>query len=459
MENNIKIETIIHLNKFKPREYQKPVIRAIATEGGTYKKLLIVMPRRAGKDVLCFNLLIRAAVRQVGSYFYCLPTFAQARSVIWDSITNTGQRFLDFIPKEIIAKIRNDTMTINLINGSIIKLIGSDSYDTSIVGSNPRMIVFSEYALADENAYKLAALPILRANDGIVCLISTPRGKNHMYELYQIAKNNPEDWFTYFLTIDDTNHISPHDVKREIASGEISEDMAMQEYYCSFEMGQEGSYYAKYIDKMRIRGQIGIVPWEPYHKVHTSWDLGIKDPTCIIFFQVIGELVRIIDYYEESDRGMDHFARVIQDKPYMYGYHFPPHDIMARESARGLTKREMYKELGIKFTEPVHIDIEDGIELVRRTFTKLWIDEKNCSKLIKALENYREEFDVKRKVYKGRPLHDWSSHAADCARYMCASLPKTKDSLSAEKLDKIYREAMFGEIDNVPAIFRDESEF
>lgn len=451
----MKIETQIHLNKFKPRDYQLPVCRAIATEGGQYKKLLIVMPRRAGKDVLCFNLLIRAAVRQVGSYFYCLPTFQQARSVIWDSITNNGDRFLDFIPKEIIKKIRNDMMQIDLINGSIIKLVGSDSYDTSIVGSNPRMIVFSEYALADENAYKLAALPILRANDGIVMMISTPRGKNHMYELYQIAQNNP-DWYTYFLTIEDTNHISVHEVKKEIATGEISEDMAMQEYYCSFEMGQEGSYYAKYIDKMKLRGQIGVVPWEPYSKVHTAWDLGVKDPTCIIFFQCIGQIVRIIDYYEASDKGMDHFARIVLEKPYTYGYHFPPHDIMARESGRALTKKEMYKELGIKFTEPVLIDIEDGIELVRRTFAKLWIDEKSCIKLIKALENYREEFDVKRKVYRGRPLHDWSSHASDAARYMCAALPKTKDGTSAQELEKRFREAVYGENSNMPAVFRDD---
>jgi len=404
----IKPESIIKLNKFVPREYQLPVCRAF--EEKTHRKFLIVNPRRSGKDYCWFSLMIREAVRREGLYMYCLPTFSQARSVIWEGKSNTGSNFLDQLPKELIAKIRNDTMTINLTNGSIIRLVGSDSYDTSIVGSNPRMIVFSEYALCDENAYKLAALPILRANDGIVALISTPRGKNHMYELYQIAKNSP-DWFVQFLTIEDTGHISAHEVRREIESGEISEDLAQQEYYCSFEMGQEGSYYAKYIDKMRIKGQIGLVPWEPYHKVSTSWDLGVKDPTCIIFFQVIGQIVRIIDYYEASDHGMDHFANVVLNKPYSYGYHFPPHDIMARESGRGLTKKEMYKELGIKFTEPVMIDIEDGIELCRRSFNKIWIDEGNCKKLIKALENYREEFDVRRKVYKGRPLHDWASHA------------------------------------------------
>jgi len=453
----IKSETVIKLNKFKPRDYQIPICKAIASEGGAYKKLICVLPRRAGKDILMWNLLIRAAIRNVGTYFYCLPTFAQARSVIWDSITNKGERFLDYIPPELIAKCLSNTMQITLINGSQIKLIGSDAYDTSIIGTNPRMIIFSEYALADENAYKLAAMPILRANDGIVAMISTPRGRNHLYELFELAKHNPE-WFTYFRSVEDTHHISIDSIRKEIASGEMSEEMAQQEYWCSFDRGQEGSLYAKYIDKMRLEGRIGIVPWEPYHKVYTSWDLGIADPTCIIFFQVIGEMVRVIDYYEKSDRGMDHFAKIVLEKPYVYAKngHFPPHDIMARESARGLTKKEMYKELGIVFTEPVHIDIEDGIELVRRTFSKMWIDEKNCAQLIKAVSNYRYEYDNKRKVYGTRPLHDWSSHACDAIRYMCAALPKTRQGTTAEDLERYRQEALYGSQSRLPRMFRDE---
>lgn len=450
----MNVETQIRLNRFKPRSYQLNVCQSF--DSGKYRKFLVVNPRRSGKDYEWWALMIREAVQRVGLYLYCLPTFGQARSVIWEGKTNTGSGFLDEIPKELIVRIRHDAMTINLLNGSIIRLVGSDNYDRSIVGSNPRMIVFSEYAMCDENAYKLAAMPIMRANGGIVALISTPRGKNHMFELYQIAKNNQEDWYCELLTIEDTGHISPQEVRKEIESGEISEDLALQEYYCSFECGQEGSYYSKYLDKMKLRGQIGAVPWEPYHKVHTAWDLGIKDPTCIIFFQVIGEIVRIIDYYQASDKGMNHFANVIKNKDYSYGYHFPPHDIMQRESARGLTKKEMYRELGIKFTQPVIIDIEDGIESVKRAFGKVWIDENNCKQLLKSLENYREEFDVKRKVYKGRPLHDWSSHAADAMRYLCAALPKTKDGMSQADVDRKRAEALYGVSENHTGFFRQD---
>lgn len=452
----MNVETTLRLKQFQGRHYQQDLIKAFWS--GKFRKFICVDHRRYGKDFLWWNLTIRYALLKPCLCLYALPTFSQARSVIWEGKTNDGKNFLDEIPKECIAKIRHDTMTITLVNGSTIRLIGSDSYNTSIIGQNPSFIVFSEYALCDENAYKLAALPILKFNNGICALISTPRGKNSLYELYQIAKNSPE-WYHELKTVEDTGLVSLEDIKKEINSGEISEDLALQEYWCSFERGSEHSYYAKYLDKINLKGQIGTVFYDPYHKVYTAWDLGIKDPTVIIFFQIIGEMIRIIDYYEAADKPMTHFAQIIHqrsdDLGYVYAQHFGPHDLMQRESARGLTKRELYKELGIKFSEPIFIEIEDGIELVRRNFDKLWIDREKCKPLLKALENYREEYDHKRKIYKGRPLHDLWSHACDSLRYLCAALPKTKDSMSADKLNKIYEEAM-GIQSNMPAVFRDD---
>src|SRR5690606_30702887 len=99
------------------------------------------------------------------------------------------------------------------------------------------------------------------------------------------------------------------------------------------------------------------------------------------------------------------------------------------------------------------ITIVDGIEAVRSAFSRIWIDEKSCAPLIKALENYRQEYDVKRKVYKDHPLHDWSSHFADCARYLCISLPKTKDGLSPQDIDRLRNEAIYGEHSQFPKPF------
>lgn len=448
----MNIETVIKLNKFQPRHYQIPIMDALVNKG--YKRVLAILPRRAGKDITAWNLCIRACLRKPCVIYYIFPTYAQAKKVIWDSITNTGDRFLDYIPQELIDVTHNQELKIRFKNGSLLQLVGSDSYD-SLMGTNPQGVVFSEYALQDPRAYQYMR-PILTANDGWALFISTPRGKNHMWELYNIAKQNPE-WFCYKLTVEDTNHIPLSLIEKERQEGIMSDDLIQQEYYTSFEMGVEGAYYAKYLDRMRVRNQIGQVPWESGFKVNTAWDLGVRDSTCIIFFQVIGQTVRIIDYYEKNKEGLEHYVQILNNKPYTYGKHIAPHDIKVTEFGSGMTRLEKARNLGVKFTVADDISIVDGIESVRSTFSKIWIDETKCSLLIKALENYRQEFDVKRKVYNNAPLHNWASHAADCLRYLCISLPKARDGLSAEELDKRYAEAVSGNYNaNMPNIFRDD---
>ncbi len=451
---NINVETRIKLNKFVPRDYQLPILDAIENKG--YKKVLAILPRRSGKDMTAWQLCIRACLRKPCVIYYIFPTYSQAKKVIWESITSSGMRILDYIPDELIESKNSQEMKVRFINGSLLQLVGSDNYD-SLMGTNPQGVVFSEYALQDPRAYQYIR-PILTANGGWALFISTPRGKTAMWDLFQIAQLSPE-WFCYKLTIEDTNHIPLSEIEKEKAEGIMSDDLIQQEYYCSFEMGVEGSYYAKYLDRMRVKGQIGMVPWEPAFKVNTAWDIGVRDSTAIIFFQVIGQTVRIIDVYEKNKEGLEHYAKVIQNKPYQYNKHFGPHDIKVKEFGSGMTRIEKAKQLGINFTVAPDVSIDDGIESVRSALSKIWIDEGSCGSLLKALENYRQEYDVKRKVYKSCPLHDWSSHFADCMRYLCISLPKTRDGSSPEELDKRYREAMYGSQSNMPNVFKQPGEW
>ena len=450
----MKLEDAIHLDTFKPREYQLAACDAFENKG--YRKMCLVWGRRSGKDIVAFNLMIRAAVRKIGVYMYCLPTFSQGRKVIWDSITNDGKRFTDYIPPKLIKSMNSQELKITLINGSIIQIIGSDSYNQNLVGTNPRMVVFSEFALADPDAFKFVR-PILNANGGSVIVISTPRGKNEFWSLYQIAINSPE-WFCQKLSITDTNHIPLEMIQQDINEGLVSKDLVEQEYFCSFDRGAEGSYYAKYIDKLRVNGQIGQVPWEPAFRVSTSWDLGVSDSTCIIFFQTIGKTIRIIDCYEKNKEGLEHYVNILHNKPYQYDKHWAPHDIAVKEFGSGLTRLEKARQLGIKFETrdsgtrsalPM-LSIEDGIEAVRTSLPKMWFDEYNCRPLIKSLENYRQEFDEKRKVYRDKPLHDASSHFADSMRYLCLSLSRSRDLQSTpEEIDRRYREAAVGNDDGM----------
>lgn len=452
MNDAMNLNTKIHLNKFTPRPYQIPILDALENKG--YKRVLAIMPRRSGKDIAAFNFCIRYLLKRTCVIYYIFPTYSQGRKILWDSITNTGQRILEYIPKEVIASLNSQEMKIRFTNGSLLQIVGSDNFD-SLVGTNPQGVVFSEYALQDPRAYQFIR-PILAANDGWALFISTPRGKNHLWELYNIAKNSP-DWFCYKLSLDDTNHIPLHEIERERAEGIMSEDLIQQEYYCSFDMGVEGSYYAKYLDRMRLKGQIGIVPWEPGFKVHTAWDLGVRDSTAIIFFQVVGQTVRIIDYYDKNKEGLEHYIGVLQSKPYQYGRHIAPHDIKVREFGSGMTRLDKARHLGITFTIAPNLSIMDGIEAVRTTLPKCWIDETSCKELVKSLEGYRQEYDAKRRVYKENPLHDINSHAADAMRYLALSLPKTRDGMSAEDVERQYQQAVYGDSAGLPAMFRDDN--
>jgi hypothetical protein len=200
------------------------------------------------------------------------------------------------------------------------------------------------------------------------------------------------------------------------------------------------------------------VPWEPYHPVHTAWDLGFNDPTTVIFFQQIGAVIRIIDCYENTKKGLDHYAKVVKEKPYTYGKHIAPHDIAVHDLSTGISRWKTMHDLGITFIRYTEKqpNIEDGIEASRSTFSKLWIDEQRCASLIKSLENYRQEFDSKRKVYRDRPLHDNNSHYADAFRYLVLSLSRGKDGqTTADELEKRYLQTVEGQ-EQMPGFFRDD---
>lgn len=213
--------------KFKPRWYQVPLMKAI--DSGV-KRAVIVHHRRAGKDKTCFNIVIKEAFKRIGTYYYFLPEYSQAKKVVWDNIDNDGFRMIDHIPKEVIKSTNATELKIELVNGSIIQLIGADGFKKSGVGANPVGVVFSEYSVTSPTTWNYVR-PILVANKGWAIFNFTPRGTNHAYEILQRARQN-DKWFTQVLTVDDTNVLTPEELEEE--KRDMPEDLFQQEYYCKF---------------------------------------------------------------------------------------------------------------------------------------------------------------------------------------------------------------------------------
>ena len=147
--------------------------------------------------------------------------------------------------------------------------------------------------------------------------------------------------------------------------------------------------------------------------VHTAWDIGYRDDTAIIFFQQIGHQINIIDCISDRNKPFPYYAELLKEKEYSYGIHYAPHDIEVSEFSSGRTRREVAYEHGIRFRVAPKTLKEDGIHAVKMVLPRCKINVDLCKSLIDALRHYHRKYSEKDRVYKIKPVHDWSSHFAD----------------------------------------------
>jgi len=249
-------------HKFIPRDYQLPLFQAM--DGGI-KRAILVWHRRAGKDKACWNYMIKRAFEKVGTYFYFLPEYSQAKKVIWDNIDNDGFKMLHHIPEELIQATNSQELKITLVNGSIIQLIGADNFHKSGVGTNPIGVVLSEYSINNPAVWNFIR-PILKINGGWAIFNFTPRGQNHAYQLLEMAKNNP-DWFCQTLTVADTGILTEGEIEEERLEG-MSQAMIDQEYYTKF-IESATSFFKNITDVCTLEES----PHNPLHMFQMGVDL------------------------------------------------------------------------------------------------------------------------------------------------------------------------------------------
>lgn len=398
-------------------------------QGGLGKRRAVcVWHRRAGKDSASLNFTAVAAHQKVANYWHLLPTAIQGRHVVWDAVNpNTGVRIIDQVwPEEIRANINNTDMKIELKNGSMWQVVGSDNYDR-LVGANPYGVIFSEYSIANPRAWDFIR-PILRENGGWAIFIYTSRGKNHGHKLFEMAKGNDE-WFAELLDIESTfrNDGTPvftqDDYNAEIAAG-MDPLLARQEFYCSFDAGLFGAYYTTEMSRTKT----GEFPWNPRKPVHTFWDIGMKDATSIWFGQESsnGDAINIIDYEEKTNFSFPQWVNELNNKGYTYGVHSLPHDFKQKNFATGTNGPAVARELNFQFETTPNISRQQGIDAVRTFIPRLRFDNNpQVMKGFDGLMNYRREYNDKLAIFMDRPMHDWASNPADAMRYMAIAWPES----------------------------------
>lgn len=423
---------------WQPRDYQLPAWSALQSG---IRRAALSWHRRSGKDDVSLHWTARSMVLEVGTYWHMLPEASQARKAIWDAVNPaTGKRRVDeAFPAWFCPQRRDHDMFLRSTTGSTWQVVGSDNFD-SLVGSPPRGIVFSEYALADPNAWALLR-PILVENGGWAIFISTVRGRNHFVRMLEFAKRDPT-WFGQTLTVDDTGVIGKDRIeqeRRELTAERGSQEadaIIAQEYYCDPDAPMPGSYYGALLSRADRDGRIGTFPWVPHMAVGTAWDIGVGDATVIWFFHLMPSgRVRIINVLEGSSVGLDFYAGRIHSLPYMYADHIWPHDGKNRDWSAKLSREGTAAEYGLRpriLTREADLSDEEGIHAARLLLATAEFNvEPDCfpgetpedarrrmGRGLDALRMYRRKWDETNQRFSEGAVHDWTSNFADAFRYL-----------------------------------------
>lgn len=456
-------ETLIRLpHIYRARDYQLDFWDAFHGEGihtgRKYRIFVKVWHRRGGKDMTDWNAVIERVAEEPMTCKYILPTNDMARANIWESYTNDGLRFTDFIPLDLRVRRNkaddglNDSLKrIEFITGGGIRVISGHNPDR-VRGSNDKIIVLSEFQAMDPIIIDIL-MPILEANGGILLINMTSNGDSAAKVLLEAWRKDPGVYVSE-LSANDTpvfnaeqlERIHKDTIVRFEARGQSEEEATAffsQEYLCSWDSPVIGSYFGASMRRADQENRITKVPHESSLPVYTYWDLGMDDSMSIWFFQMVNRELRAIDYYENSGEGLAFYARMLKGnlegfermKYYDYGQHYAPHDIEVRELGTGVSRKDTAKSLGIPFkTVQRPPRKQDGIDAIRNILSRCWFDEQNCRRGISALKGYKKEWNEKLMVYGDSPVHDWTSHATDAFQTFALSNPQPVDMSAGGKM-------------------------
>ncbi len=464
----------------EPRDYQVPFWEAMDS-GCRYA--VCSWPRRHGKDVTHFSYMVRQALEEVGTYYYCFPTLEDGKEILWNNSTTidgkTGLMVDLLCPPEVVANKNNQDYMLKLINGSIIRIKGTDT--GKVVGNDGKGFVFSEWQNHKADVFNFIR-PIIRQNNGWAVFNGTMRGKeNHLYQDIHRNAGVPQ-WYTQWLMTKDTKTdywISPEDEDKDLAlrinpelegkispyTGRVFQNLqweidsggsyakVRQEFLNEAVCMVENSYYGYDLDRARKDKRVGIFPVNKNDKTYTFWDLGgaseDSDETTVVFAQERGDDLVIVDYYENTGRDLEHYRDMLAGRNYNYGGHYAPHDASKKLLFGDLISKG--NELGLNFERvPKTKSVANDIEIVRQRFKHVYIHEDLCSTLLQHLENYHEGSSGKPCHAKNCKMCGGASHGADAFRTMMMAyqLELVRDYLTGGKRQLINLPKTVGEAED-----------
>lgn len=439
------------LGTFRPRPYQVDSMNFMLQKDpktGRFREGLraaLCDHRRAGKSIRTMKIIAMRALQQVGVYFLVYPTLNQGRKVIWDGIAynekKEAYKIIEVIPQELWKRKDNHLMSLELKNGSIIQIVGAvgtDGTPDHLRGTNPIFAAFDEFAAMNPEAWTTIISPVLAENGGSAMFTFTPDGKNHAYRLLKdyIKKWEEDERGKFFGQINTIETTKRHDGSPvisteyldELRDQGVPEEYIQREFYCSFDVANDGSFYNEVLDRCYKEGRVGVVKHDNTLPVFAAFDLGIglKDFVAVWLLQIPNSnTINFINYLEFPNKALFSAYATIGQLPYPLRVSLLPWDANRRDDLTGLTKVERLEEANITSSSIERVErvsVEHGIELVRGLFKSFYFDKAACFDGLERIRAYQKKQDRVSGVYLNSAVHNDASHGCDALRTLANAI-------------------------------------
>ncbi|MEL1782947.1 phage terminase large subunit [Acinetobacter baumannii] len=213
---------------------------------------VVVAGRRWGKTSLSRTLIISKSRKPRQRIWYVAPTYRMAKQIMWKDL-------IEAIPRKWVVKINHSSLSIELVNGTLIELKGADDPD-SLRGVGIDFLVLDEFQDISEEAWTQCLRPTLASTGGHAIFIGTPKAYNQLYTVYMQGQDPKKvkagQWQSWqFPTI--TSPFIPES-EIEAARADMDEKSFKQEFLASFETMSGRVYYP--FDR---KEHVGKYPFNP----------------------------------------------------------------------------------------------------------------------------------------------------------------------------------------------------
>lgn len=373
----------------------------------THRFRVINCGRRTGKTFLSvWEMFAKATATEDGRVAYIAPTYQQARDIAWQELKKACEQLTTNINES-----RLEVTIHNRFGGtSLITLRGWESAET-MRGQKYDMLVIDEVAMVRNfwEMWQEVLRPTLTDKKGEVMFISTPKGFNHFYDLYNL-QDEDEDYKSFHFTSYDNPHLPVEELDK--ARKELTEDRFAQEYLADFRK-TEGLVYKEfkrekhiYDDDDEIFEELGR-----FSKIIGGVDFGFTNPCAVLTIKKdYDSRYWVTDEWYQRGQTDSQIADYVATLGLNECYPDPENaGGIAELRNRGVNVREVKKGKG---------SVANGINIVRELFksNRLFIH-KSCKNLIWELETYSYPDKKPDRNDEELPIKE-NDHAVDSIRYI-----------------------------------------